>query len=261
MREKRCFPDSIPDTQRSIPVMYLIDYTVNSPQENIALDELLLLKAEAGEIGECLRFWEAREYFVVLGRAGKVEEECLVDGCRKAGIPIIRRVSGGGTVLQGPGCLNYSLILSYSSESAYRDINGSYRAVLEKICRELSSKGIVAEFKPICDVAVAGKKVSGNAQARKKKYFLQHGTFLHDFDIGRINACLKHPPKEPEYRKGRNHADFIANIPLSAEDLKECVTRAFPVLQGDQTLDKAYLAELSGLIDTKYAQDLWNKVF
>jgi len=75
----------------------------------------------------------------------------------------------------------------------------------------------------LSDIAVDNKKISGNAQARKKKYFLHHGTFLYDFDIGKIPYYLKYPPKEPNYRKNRSHSDFLTNIPLTPEQLKECI--------------------------------------
>ena len=93
--------------------MKLVTCPTLSPQENIHLDEELLLKTELSKEGETLRFWESKEYFVVIGRSGKAEEECHLDRCSRDGIKIVQRLSGGGTVLQGPGCLNYSLILSY----------------------------------------------------------------------------------------------------------------------------------------------------
>ena len=96
--------------------MQLVDYPTKTPEENIALDELLLQKAESGEIGEVARFWESEEDFVVLGRAGKVNEECFLKKCHNEGVKIIRRASGGGTVLQGKVSLNYTLILSYSRD-------------------------------------------------------------------------------------------------------------------------------------------------
>lgn len=214
--------------------MQFINSFFNSPFETIALDEELLIKAEKGERRETLRFWEAKEYFVVVGRAGKIPEECFVKQCQNDGVRIIRRISGGGAVLQGPGCLNYSLILSYDRDERFRNIRVSYEIILKTVKDSLSVIPARAEihpdnikFHPISDLAFNGKKFSGNAQARKKKFFLHHGTILYDFDIDKISKYLKHPSKEPEYRQKRTHKDFLTNIPIDSAAFKEAIKRRF----------------------------------
>jgi lipoate-protein ligase A len=207
--------------------MQIIKRAVKSPEENISLDESLLLKAENGEIGETLRFWESSEYFVCLGKAGKEEEECFTERCKKDGIKILKRISGGGTVLQGPGCLNYSAVISYDRDKRFKNINDTYRIILGSAADSFKEKGREVEFLPVCDLAIDGKKISGNAQARKKKYFLLHGTVLYDFDINKISEYLKHPPKEPDYRKQRPHSDFVANILLRVDEIMETYQSVF----------------------------------
>ncbi|MFH1304968.1 MAG: lipoate--protein ligase family protein [Candidatus Omnitrophota bacterium] len=207
--------------------MHLIEYDHLNPEETIAMDSFLLMKAESGALGETLRFWNAEEYFVVLGRAGKITEECHVERCRRNGVKIIRRSSGGGTILQGPGCLNYSLILSYKGDTAYKNVRSSYRHILSAITGEFEKNGYSIEFYPLSDLAIGGKKISGNAQARKRRYFLHHGTFLFGFDLGKISFYLKHPPKEPEYRRARTHGDFLTNIPSTPAALSGIIKKAF----------------------------------
>ena len=90
--------------------MKWLDHTLATPAENLACDEALLdLCEEAGV--EILRFWESRQIFVVVGYGNRVASEVNVEECRRRGVPILRRCSGGGTVVQGPGCLNYNLTL------------------------------------------------------------------------------------------------------------------------------------------------------
>lgn len=240
--------------------MKLIKYTTNIPEENIALDELMLLRAEKGREGEILRFWESSDYFIVLGRAGKNREECLLDACRKDNIKIIRRISGGGTVLQGKGCLNYSLVLSYLNGESKNDIKSSYLRVLNNIADTFKKEGISLEVLPISDMALGSKKVSGNAQARKKNYFLHHGTFLYDMDLSKIAKYLKHPPSEPDYRLGRTHSDFVANLPLAREKIEELILRAMPI-DGIIELDEEALVQLRSLVKEKYSQNEWNFQF
>lgn len=241
--------------------MQIISNSFKTPEQNIALDELLLTKAESGEIGETLRFWSSEKYFVAIGRASKVEEDCITGRCDKDGVQIIRRISGGGTVLQGPGCINYSLILSYRRGEDRYDISRSYERVLNGIGDMLKGKGYNAQFFPVSDLAVDGRKISGNAQSRKHKFFLHHGTFLYDFDLEKVSEYLKHPSSEPEYRKGRSHKDFIANLSISPEKIKEGIISLFAHNAGFYKLSKEDLNILDELVTKKYASDEWNRMF
>src|SRR5437667_5341974 len=95
---------------RTAATMRFLDLTLPTAAENLALDEALLLEAEAGRGGEVLRLWEWSRYAVVLGagcRLAEVDEAA----CAADAVPILRRASGGGTVLLGPGCLCYTLVL------------------------------------------------------------------------------------------------------------------------------------------------------
>jgi lipoate-protein ligase A len=207
--------------------MILKDIFFPSVEENIAYDRVLLESAEAGSSDEVLRFWEAKNFFIVLGRISKLEEDVKIEEAKKDGVEIIRRMSGGGTVLQGPGCLNYSLILSYERNLLLKDIRKSYEFILNKICDSLKSLKIKAEFEPISDIVLKGRKFSGNAQARKKRYILHHGTILYDFPIEMIEKYLKMPKDEPLYRKGRNHSDFLTNINADPHDIKQAIYSAW----------------------------------
>src|SRR6267142_1472838 len=91
--------------------MKYIDLTLPTAAENLACDEALLDLCEEGYEHEILRFWEPREHFVVLGYANKIASEVNVPACKTNHVSIFRRCTGGGAVLQGPGCLNYSLVL------------------------------------------------------------------------------------------------------------------------------------------------------
>src|SRR6266480_945364 len=110
--------------------MTLLDLTLPTPAENLACDEALLDAAESCSGGEVLRFWESPEYFVVVGYANKVATEVNVATCEARGIPILRRCSGGGTVVQGPGCLSYALVLSIADNAELRNITAANRFIM-----------------------------------------------------------------------------------------------------------------------------------
>ncbi|MDP8259034.1 MAG: lipoate--protein ligase family protein [Candidatus Aadella gelida] len=242
--------------------MKLIDHSLTTPEENIAFDEVLLKEAERGSIGGTMRFWESSEYFVVLGRAGKLNEECLLRNCLSDEIKILRRLSGGGTVLQGPGCINYSLILPYSQDSRYSGIKSSYEAILGKIIEGFDSRGVKLKYMPISDIAFLDKKVSGNAQARKKKHFLHHGTFLSHFKIDKIFEYIKHPKKQPAYRNNRLHEKFVTNLKMSSGDVTETIRDTFLKDSSEALkLPAKLLEDVQSLALEKYSSDKWNKRF
>src|SRR5205085_1717108 len=143
-------------------------------------DEALLLDAEAGTGTEVLRLWEWPASVVVLGSgcslAGDVNEAaCLADG-----VPILRRSSGGGTVLWGRGSLLFSLVLSYERSPELTQVGSSYRYILGRIADALNVAGL--RQAGVSDLALGELKVSGNAQQRKRSFLLHHGTLLYDFD-------------------------------------------------------------------------------
>src|SRR2546429_10004517 len=112
--------------------MKYCDLTLPSAEENLACDEVLLDLCDEGDAGEVIRFWEPAQYFVVVGYGNKLATEVNVPFCQLNTIPVLRRCSGGGTVLQGPGCLNYSLILRIDSDPALQTVTGTNRFVMER---------------------------------------------------------------------------------------------------------------------------------
>jgi lipoate---protein ligase len=206
--------------------MRFLDLTLPSAAENLALDEALLLGAEAGG-GEALRVWEWPHPAVVLGAGCRLAEDVDEGACRADGVPVLRRSSGGGTVLLGGGCLLYSLVLAYQRDPALAEIRPSYQYILDRIGRALAEG--VGEVEPagVSDLAVGGRKFSGNAQQRKRSHLLHHGTLLYAFDLDRVARYLREPPRQPAYRAGRPHRAFLCNLPLPGEELKRRLRRAW----------------------------------
>ena len=107
--------------------MKRIDLPPQTPAENLAADEVLLDWCEAGHGEETLLFWEPHETFVVVGYANKIAAEVNVAACEKNDVPIFRRCSGGGAVVQMRGGLNYSLILRIDEKRPTRNITAGRR--------------------------------------------------------------------------------------------------------------------------------------
>lgn len=229
--------------------MILKDISFPDPQDNILFDEVLFVLAEKGQMGESLRFWEARSPFVVLGRICKEEEDLNIEEIKRAQIPVLRRSSGGGTVIQAPGCLNFSLVLAKADHPVLNDLRKSYQFILGKIREALKLGGVKADFYPISDLAVGTekKKISGNAQRRGKHYILHHGTILYDFDISLTEKFLKMPKQIPEYRCNRPHQTFLTNIPLQPGQIKQSFRNIFKVRDAQDSLNSQEMECLEGL--------------
>ena len=206
--------------------MKRLDLSFDSPEANLAYDEALLDAVDNGQSDEILRFWTTPVFFVVLGYSNKISEDVNLVACEKNNIPILRRISGGGTVLQGPGCLNYSLILNHRDNPKISGITSTNHWVMGKNQQALQDLlGTPVTVKGITDLALGEKKFSGNAQRRKKNALLFHGTFLLDFDLSLIEKYLLLPPRQPDYRQNRTHLDFLTNIHQSPEEIKQVMTK------------------------------------
>lgn len=236
--------------------MKILDWTASTPEENLALDEALLDFCEETPGIECLRFWQPQQYFVVLGYSNRIQSEVCLDYCRQENIPVLRRASGGGTILQGPGCLNYTLILRTSRDSSLKSITRTNQFIMEGQRRALS------QLLPNAGLTVRGDtdltngqlKFSGNAQRRKKETLLFHGTFLLDFDIGMIEKTLQMPERQPEYRSQRSHRAFLMNLGLQPSDIKEALGSYW---QADEPFDPLPQDKMQALIMERYGSREW----
>jgi lipoate-protein ligase A len=231
--------------------MRYLDLTLPAAADNLALDEALLLAAEAGAGGEVLRLWEWPHRAVVLGAGCRLADDVDEEACRADGVPILRRASGGGTVLLGPGCLLYSLVLRYDRAPELAQIQPSYTYVLGRIGRALTPAAIPAG---ISDLAVEGRKVSGNAQQRKRDYLLHHGTLLYAFDLQSIARYLRPPARQPAYREGRAHGDFLRNLDVPGNELKRRLREAW---QAEEVLGGWPEEAVRQLVREKYGLPEW----
>jgi lipoate-protein ligase A len=254
--------------------MKWLDLTLPPPAENLACDEALLDWCENGEGEEVLRFWEARDYFVVVGYANRIANEVNAAACEKRDIPILRRCSGGGTVLQGPGCLNYALVLRITDDGPLRNIGMANQSIMERNRTAIESLLRTFNLQPlgaakpggdgstfnlsVCghtDLVVGGRKFSGNSQRRRKNFLLFHGTFLLDFNLLLIGELLRMPSKQPDYRQSRDHGEFLVNLEIPADRLKNALIKAW---NATGELKDFPEQELRRLAIEKYSTAKWN---
>ncbi len=237
--------------------MKYLDRTFSTPAANLAADEALLDAAETGTGGELLRFWEPADSFVVLGYANRAAQEVDLGACASRGVGVFRRCTGGGTVLQGPGCLNYTLILPIAEVGDLATITGTNRFIMER--QRAAVQSLVAGPVGIAghtDLVLGELKFSGNAQRRKRRFLIFHGTFLLHLDLERIAVCLRMPSQQPDYRRNRPHTDFLTNLAVPSAQVKAALRAAW---SAQEVLTAVPAAEIAALAAGRYSSDEWNR--
>ena len=214
--------------------MYHLPLTLETPAANLALDEALLDAAVDGELaGEVLRLWEPTQFFVVLGRSSKVAE-VHADACRRDDVAILRRPSGGATILTGPGCLMYAVLLDAERRPELRNVDRAHELVLSTIALALAPFNAGIARHGTSDLTIPAErpgampiKFSGNSLRLKRHRLLYHGTILYDFPLDRISEWLADPARRPAYRGDRGHRQFVTNLPATREALESALTAAW----------------------------------
>lgn len=236
--------------------MFLLDLTLPTPAENLALDEALLEQAEiVGGPREVLRIWEPASPMVVIGRSSRVAEEVDLEACRRLGIPVLRRCSGGAAIVAGPGCLMYAVVLSYELRPELRSIDRAHQCILTTMSAAIAPAVPLIQHRGTSDLAVGELKVSGNSVRCRRGHILYHGTLLYAFPLDTLGECLRMPPRQPDYRGGRTHREFVTNIPLAASELRRAVIGAW---NAGQPLEDWPREATARLVAERYGRDSWH---
>ncbi len=239
--------------------MKYLELNFSDAASNLACDEALLDHCEAANDGEILRLWEPANHFVVLGYSNRTAVEVDMAVCGTSGIAIFRRFTGGGAVLQGPGCLNYTLVIKNSKAGYIGDVAASYGRVLQRhraLVRELTGEKV--EIEGSSDLAIGGQKFSGNAQHRKQRYSVFHGTFLLNLNLSLIETCLPMPSREPRYRQRRSHRLFLRNLEINGDSLRDGLKETWGA---NEKFDGVPHKRIDDLIEQRYSRKEWNHKF
>ena len=236
--------------------MQFLDLTLETPAHNLALDEALLLDAATpGAAREVLRLWESTVPAVILGRSSQCDQEVHLSACQRRGIPVLRRCSGGASVVIGPGCLMYSLVVHYERQPQLRSIGTAHAYALDPLRRALCRLMPTVRRDGTSDLTLNGRKFSGNSLKCTNQSVLYHGTLLYDFPLNWISELLRTPPRQPAYREGRNHTRFVTNFPADQETLRSALKNAW---SADQELQDWPREVTHRLLRDRYSCYHWN---
>ena len=242
--------------------MKRLDLTLPTIAENLALDEALLDKVV--DYGPTLRLWEPASPAVILGRSSRIDLEVDRSFCDANSIPVMRRCSGGATVVAAPGCLMYAVVFPTADHPELAEVDRAHRFVLERLCAAFDQLGFEVSVAGASDLVWRERKFSGNSLRCKRDGLLYHGTLLYDADLDMIASCLKMPPKQPDYRNRRPHRDFLVNLPAHGPGIRRALMEAWDaadsLLSGDPRQDpKEWGQRLAqSLVRERYSLDTWN---
>jgi lipoate-protein ligase A len=165
---------------------------------NMAIDEAILTARIDNLVPNTVRLYRWNPSAVSIGRFQNVQNEAQLESCRRLGVDIVRRITGGGTVFHdSQGEITYSVV-ARKEDLKTEDITAIYARIYSGLAEALRVLGLEADFsegdlKNCPNLTVKGRKVSGSSQAHKKGVVLQHGTLLLDVDLERMFTLLRVP--------------------------------------------------------------------
>ena len=209
-----------------------------------------------------MRLWERPAYCVVLGRANRVDLNVNRPACEAAGVPVLRRASGGGTVLLGPGALCWSLVLPVGPP---RGVPGDIPAVTAAIMHRFADavRPLVpgAGVDGTSDLTVpgpAGEAGEGRGERPavvEERRCCTRARCSMTSTSRRSAAYLSAPERQPDYRAGRDHRAFVTNLPVSREELVAALKTAFGATGPPAEVP---LGLMQSLYEERYGDPAWH---
>lgn len=234
--------------------MHSFIHSYPTAEENLAYEQWFFEHFES----DCLRLW-INPPSVIIGKHQATLAESNVPFCTQNNIPILRRISGGGTVYHDPGNINFSF---YRKVDAQEPID--YVRNLRIIQRALRSIGYPVEINERHDLVLDGFKISGNAQHIKKGRALHHGTILYDTDIEMLRRSIKRSSGTVEHRAVKSVRSQSRNLREYSDfgDVGAFIRALVDSLHASQLPSSSNMAPsaetLQEIINERYFQDSWN---
>lgn len=244
----------------------LTDISVEDPYLNMAIEEAIPHAVGEGLVPPTLRLWQ-NDNAVIIGYFQSALQEVWLDECKKLGTAVIRRFTGGGAVYHDGGNINYAISCSEKDKRVPMDILESYRFFCHGVVRGLSKLDIRAEFAPINDVVVGGRKISGTAQTRQWGVVFTHGTLMVNVNIPVMVKVLRISEKKLSDKVAKSIAERVTTIALEREGVtvgegKKALVAGFEEILGvsfeSDKLTKWELDLAKKLREEKYARQEWN---
>ncbi len=231
--------------------------------ESAALDEAILEAHILGAVPDTLHFYIRSAPTISVGYFQKVSESLDLDECRKRGVQIIRRKSGGSSIYTDREQLIFALVLH--EDELPNDRSESFRAICEPVARAVCTLGVDAKYRAMNDIEVLGKKISGNAQLRRRGSVLQHGTIIVSTDLLAMDSVLKIPSVKDIITKPSDRVTSLAcllGVKPEMDRIKALITNEVSksffakLVPGEMTPQERRIVH--ELVRERYSREEWN---
>lgn len=227
--------------------------------EQMALDEVLLMRVAAGRRTACVRFWEWTERALVLGSHQSVANEVDAAAAEELGFRVVRRMSGGGTMVCEPGgTLTYSI---YCPEQLVRGLTfvESFARLDAWVVDALRRLGVPAAYRPINDIVSPSGKIAGAAQARRRGAVLHHTTAAYATDPAIVPRLIRIGRPARSERGVRSAEKLVTPLTMfTALSLPDLVAELGRAAGGPpEAVSDAELEEARALAAGRYATREW----
>jgi len=225
------------------------------PKWNLAIEEAVLRARRDDACQDTLWIWR-NEKSVVVGCSSKIESEVNLDECKRFGVEVVRRISGGGAVYNDLGNLNFSAIIKATSCSVPQDTVQVYELLAEPVVGALEDLGLVPEYQQPNSILLDGKKVSGMAQHWMYDAILLHGTLLVNADLWLLKQVLR------ELKSDVVNLSLETKNPIDATEVRKVLYDAFQRFFDTEFKEEGLTASeatiAKNLFDLKYSRRKWN---
>lgn len=232
----------------------VIETGYNTAPWNMAVDEVLMNGVNDVPV---LRLYGWKPPAVSIGYFQRIDEEIDIKKCSQLGIDVIRRLTGGGSVLH-----DSELTYSFVTRKYPQGIMESYKMICDAIVISINKLGFNAKFFPLNDIILNDKKVSGNAQTRKKGVLLQHGTILLNVDVEKMFSVLKVPSEKIRDKMITSIKERTIGLNKTFDEvsyaLKSGFGEKFNARLVSASITKKEEMDIENLARKKYATDEWN---
>src|SRR6058998_944621 len=235
---------------------------------NMAVEEAIPRAVGEGAAPSTVRFWH-NSNTIVLGCFQSAQLEVNFDACKETGTEVVRRFTGGGAVYHDAGNLNYAISLRKGHPLVPgSDLQEVFRKLSEGSVQGLRKLGVGAEFQPINDISVDGKKVSGAAGSVKWGSVFHHGCILVASDLAILGRVLNVPKAKLADRHVASVQKRVTTVrdelqkDVTTRDVRDAIVRgierSYNVRLVEGQLSSSELSLAKELYDTKYNSSQWN---
>ena len=240
----------------------------DDPFMNMSVEEAIPRSVGEGEAPNTVRFWH-NSNTIVLGCFQSADLEVNYDACKETGTQVVRRFTGGGAVYHDAGNLNYAISLKKGHPLVPdNDVQLVFQRLSEGTVEGLRGLGVRAEFQPINDIQVDGRKVSGAAGSVRWGTVFHHGCILVASDLAMLGRVLNVPGVK---LADRHVASVQKRVTTVRDELQKVVTtgevrdaivrgieRSYNVRLVEGQLSSSELSLAKELYDSKYNTSQWN---